>query len=108
MLNPDQKLSAKLFAPDMAQVATRDGFGDGLVLAGEQTKTCGSLRGFDGINPRPKFAEKFPERFFEIGVANKTWRPSPLVWVFPKIAFISSYASFSPGRNWEQSDDYRV
>ena len=38
MLNPDQKLSAKLFAPDMAQVATRDGFGDGLVLAGE-TKT---------------------------------------------------------------------
>ncbi|MCX6747592.1 MAG: transketolase family protein [Candidatus Nomurabacteria bacterium] len=47
--------------------------------------------------------EKFPERFVEIGVAEQN-----LVTVasgmsaMGKIPFCSSYAMFSPGRNWEQ------
>ncbi len=104
MLNPDQKLSAKLFAPDMAQVATRDGFGDGLVLAGEQDKNVVALCADLTESTRAqKFAEKFPERFFEIGVAEQNLATIAAgLGISGKIAFISSYASFSPGRNWEQ------
>lgn len=49
------------------------------------------------------FAKEFPERFVEIGVAEQN-----LVTVgsglaaMGKIPFVSSYAAFSPGRNWEQ------
>jgi transketolase len=49
------------------------------------------------------FANKFPERFIQVGVAEQN-----LVTVasgmatMGKIPFCSSYAMFSPGRNWEQ------
>jgi transketolase len=49
------------------------------------------------------FKDKFPNRFIEIGVAEQN-----LVTVasgmaaMGKIPFCSSYAMFSPGRNWEQ------
>jgi transketolase len=49
------------------------------------------------------FKAEFPERFIEIGVAEQN-----LVTVgsglaaMGKIPFVSSYAAFSPGRNWEQ------
>jgi len=49
------------------------------------------------------FADAFPERFIEVGVAEQN-----LVTVgtglaaLGKIPFVSSYAAFSPGRNWEQ------
>jgi transketolase len=49
------------------------------------------------------FAEAFPERFADVGVAEQN-----LVTVgsgmaaMGKIPFVSSYAAFSPGRNWEQ------
>jgi transketolase len=49
------------------------------------------------------FKEAFPVRFIEVGVAEQN-----LVTVgaglaaMAKIPFVSSYAAFSPGRNWEQ------
>jgi transketolase len=49
------------------------------------------------------FRDGFPDRFIEIGVAEQN-----LVTVgaglaaVGKIPFVSSYAAFSPGRNWEQ------
>jgi transketolase len=49
------------------------------------------------------FREAFPGRFIEVGVAEQN-----LVTVgsglaaMGKIPFVSSYAAFSPGRNWEQ------
>jgi transketolase len=48
------------------------------------------------------FAEKFPERFFEMGVAEQNMAAVAAgLGVTGKIAFISSYATFSPGKNWE-------
>lgn len=49
------------------------------------------------------FKEKFPERFIEIGVAeqNLVTVASGLA-AMGKVPFTSSYAVFSPGRNWEQ------
>jgi transketolase len=50
-----------------------------------------------------KFAEKYPERFIEIGVAEQNLATvSSGMAAMGKIPFCSSYAMFSPGRNWEQ------
>jgi transketolase len=104
MLNPKLKLNPKIFNDDVEQVSIRKGFGEGLVLAGEQDKNvvglCADLTESTQMN---LFAEKFPERFVEMGVAEQN-----LVTVasgmaaMGKIPFCSSYAMFSPGRNWEQ------
>jgi transketolase len=49
------------------------------------------------------FAKKYPERFFEVGVAEQNMATIAAgLGVSGKVAFISSYACFSPGRNWEQ------
>ncbi|MFZ2072342.1 MAG: transketolase C-terminal domain-containing protein [Minisyncoccia bacterium] len=104
MLNPELKLNPKIFNNDVEQVPIRKGFGQGLLLAGEQNKNvvalCGDLTESTQMH---FFKEKFPERFVEIGVAEQN-----LVTVasgmsaMGKIPFVSSYAMFSPGRNWEQ------
>ena len=104
MLNPKLKLNPKIFNEDVEQVSIRKGFGEGLLLAGEQDPNvvglCADLTESTQMN---LFAEKFPERFIEVGVAEQN-----LVTVasgmaaMGKIPFCSSYAMFSPGRNWEQ------
>lgn len=104
MLNPKLKLNPKVFNPDVEQVATRKGFGQGLEKAGEQNNNvvglCADLTESTAMN---LFAEKFPKRFVQVGVAEQN-----LVTVasgmaaMGKIPFCSSYAMFSPGRNWEQ------
>jgi transketolase len=104
MLNPELKLNTKLFNEDCEQQPIRKGFGQGLLKAGEQDKNvvalCADLTESTQMH---FFKEKFPERFVEIGVAEQN-----LVTVasgmaaMGKIPFCSSYAMFSPGRNWEQ------
>jgi transketolase len=49
------------------------------------------------------FADAFPERFIQAGVAeqNIVTVGSGLA-AMGKVPFVSSYAAFSPGRNWEQ------
>ncbi len=104
MLNPYAKLSEKVFREDIDQKATRDGFGEGLVLAGEKDKNvvalCADLTESTRIEA---FAKKFPERFFEVGVAEQNLATiGSGLGISGKIPFIASYATFSPGRNWEQ------
>lgn len=104
MLNPEQKLNQKLFLDDVEQVPIRKGFGEGLAEAGVDNKNivalCADLTESTQMH---LFKDKFPERFIEVGVAEQN-----LVTVasgmaaMGKRAFVSSYAMFSPGRNWEQ------
>jgi len=104
MLNSELKLNKNVFNDDVEQVPIRKGFGQGLVIAGEADKNvvalCADLTESTQMH---LFKEKFPERFIEIGVAEQN-----LVTVasgmsaMGKIPFVSSYAMFSPGRNWEQ------
>ena len=100
----DNYLNPKLFDKDLEQVPSRNGFGEGLVLAGEENPNvvalCADLTESTRIEA---FKKKFPERFIEIGVAeqNLATVASGMASV-GKIPFISSYATFSPGRNWEQ------
>jgi transketolase len=104
MLNPDAKLNPKLFDEDVEQRPSRDGYGEGLVLAGEADPNVVALCADLTESTRTQaFAEKFPKRFFELGVAEQNMATIAAgLGISGKIPFIASYATFSPGRNWEQ------
>src|SRR3989344_2758804 len=104
MLNKSAKLSQKVFEKDIEQKATRDGYGDGLVAAGEADSNVVVLCADLTESTRSEaFSKKFPDRFFEVGVAEQNLATiASGLGVSGKIPFISSYATFSPGRNWEQ------
>lgn len=104
MINPKAYLSPKLFDPDIEQKPSRDGYGEGLVLAGEENESVVALCADLTESTRTQaFAEKFPQRFFEIGVAEQNLATVAAGMALAgKIPFITSYATFSPGRNWEQ------
>ena len=104
MLNPLAKLNPKIFDEDVEQRPTRDGYGEGLVLAGEADQNVVALCADLTESTRTQaFAEKFPERFFELGVAEQNMATVAAgLGMSGKIPFIASYATFSPGRNWEQ------
>ncbi len=105
MLNPLAKLNEKTFdASSLEQKPTRDGFGAGLVLAATADDRIVALSADLKESTRvDEFAKKFPERFIEVGVAeqNLATVASGLA-NYGKIPFITSYATFSPGRNVEQ------
>ena len=104
MLNKNAKLSVKIFAQDIEQKPTRDGYGEGLVFAGEGNSNVVVLCADLTESTRSEaFSKKFPERFFEVGVAEQNLATIAAgMGISGKIPFISSYATFSPGRNWEQ------
>lgn len=104
MLNPKLKLNPKIFSTDCEQIPIRKGFGEGLLKAGElDQNVVGLCADLTESTMMHLFANKFPDRFVQIGVAEQN-----LVTVasgmaaMGKIPFCSSYAMFSPGRNWEQ------
>ncbi|MFA6353453.1 MAG: transketolase C-terminal domain-containing protein [Candidatus Paceibacterota bacterium] len=104
MLNPKLKLNPKIFNNDVEQAPIRKGFGQGLVEAGEiDSNVVGLSADLTESTQMNLFADKFRERFVQVGVAEQN-----LVTVasgmaaMGKIPFCSSYAMFSPGRNWEQ------
>ena len=104
MLNPDIKLNPKIFTEGIEQISPRDGFGEGLVLAGEMNEKVVALCADVTESLRMHlFRDRFPERFIELGIAeqNMAGIASGLA-SSGKIPAMGSYAVFSPGRNWEQ------
>lgn len=103
-LNPKQKLNEQLFDKEVAQTPIRNGFGDGLLLAGEADEQVVTLCADLTESARAeKFAQKFPNRFIQVGVAEQNLASvASGMAAMGKIPFITSYAMFSPGRNWEQ------
>jgi len=97
-------LSAQIGSPDITSEPIRKGFGRGLKQAGDEDQSvvalCADLTESTQMH---LFRDAHPERFVEIGVAEQN-----LVTVaagmsaMGKKPFASSYAAFSPGRNWEQ------
>ena len=103
MLNLELKFAQNIFEkPD--QVATRDGFGKGVVEAGEKDERIVVLCADLAESTRSHwFMEKFPDRYIEIGVAEQNLATVAAGLAnYGKIPFITSYATFSPGRNNEQ------
>jgi transketolase len=95
---------ADITAKDLAAEPIRKGFGRGLKKAGElDVNVVAACADLTDSTQMSLFKEAFPDRFVEIGVAEQN-----LVTVgaglaaMKKIPFVSSYAAFSPGRNWEQ------
>ena len=105
MINKDLHLNTNLFnSASLPQAATRDGFGRGLVEAGESNNQVVTLCADLAESTRAHwFKEVFPDRYIELGVAeqNLATVASGLA-NYGKIPFMMSYAAFSPGRNWEQ------
>jgi len=89
---------------DSEKAGIRDGFGSGLVDAGkEQEQVVGLCCDLTGSVRMNLFAEEFPERFVQIGVAEQNLASvASGMAAMGKIPFAASYAMFNPGRNWEQ------
>lgn len=104
MINPDAHLNPHLFDDEVDMKPTRDGYGTGLVLAADENPAIVALSADLTESTRTEaFAKKYPERFLEVGVAEQGMATVAAgLAEAGKIAFIASYATFSPGRNWEQ------
>lgn len=104
-MNNELHLEQNILNPDvLSKAATRDGFGKGLVEAAEADSQVLALCADLAESTRAHwFAEKFPERYVEIGIAEQNLAAVASGFAnYGKIPFIMSYAAFSPGRNWEQ------
>ena len=105
MVNKEARLVENILDKSkLEMLATRVGYGKGLVQAGEKDDRvvvlCADLT--ESTNSH-WFAEKFPERFIQVGVAEQNMAlVASGMANYGKIPFISSYATFSPGRNNEQ------
>jgi transketolase len=104
MLNHFLKLNTKIFNPDVEKRFIRDGIGLGLLGIGVQNKDVyvlsADLKDPTRVN---LFADKFPERFIQVGISEQNLASvASGIASMGKIPFISSFAIFSPGRNWEQ------
>lgn len=88
----------------LTQAATRDGFGQALVdCAARDTAVVGLTADLSESTRMNEFEKKFPDRFFELGVAEQNLMGVAAGMALAgKIPFIASYATFSPGRNWDQ------
>lgn len=104
MVNKDQKLNPKIFDKDCEQKPIRMGFGEGLVIAGEQDENVvGLCADLTESTQMHLFRDKFPKRFIQMGIAEQNLASvASGLASMGKIPFITSYAMFSPGRNWEQ------
>lgn len=87
------------------KLAIRSGMGEGLVELGSKQDDIVVLTADLAESVRVReFADQFPERFFDVGVAEQN-----MIGVAAGLAdigyvpFAASYATFSPGRSWEQA-----
>ncbi len=97
-------LNPKIFDKDVELVPIRKGFGEGLLSAGiADERVVGLCADLTESTQMHLFAQKFPKRFIEMGVAEQNLASvASGMAAMGKIPFITSYAMFSPGRNWEQ------
>lgn len=104
MLNPAAKLSEHVFVETITQAPTRDGFGKGSVEAAKQNANVVVLCADLTESTRAEwFQKEFPNRFIEMGIAEQNMAAVAAgMAAAGKIPFITSYAAFNPGRNYEQ------
>lgn len=91
-----------LINPDLK--ATREGYGQGLLEAGLKNPHVVALTAdLTESTKVSAFKAKFPDRFFNLGVAEQNMiSVAAGLALSGKIPFASGFAVFSPGRSWEQ------
>lgn len=100
-------INSKYLIPEWQTASTkaiRDGVGEGLLKLGGNHEDVVVLSANLTESTRVhKFSEEYPERFFDVGVAEQN-----MIGVASGLAnsgfvpYTTSFASFSPGRSWEQ------
>ncbi|MEW6380059.1 MAG: transketolase family protein [bacterium] len=85
-------------------LGTRDVYGDVLVRLGQQNPDIVVLDADLSCSTRTeKFARAFPDRFFNIGIAEQDMIATAAgLAAFGKIPFVSTFAVFATGRAWDQ------
>lgn len=86
------------------KMAIRDGVGRGLVRIGGDHQNVVVLTADLAESVRVReFGDHYPERFFDVGVAEQNLIGVAAGMAFEGfVPFTASYATFSPGRSWEQ------
>jgi len=104
MIQKDLHLHPKSFSATPSQLPIRAGYGTALLELGNKDPRVVALTADLAESTQTlAFAKAFPDRFVEVGVAEQNMATLAAgLAAAGKIPFISSYATFSPGRNWEQ------
>ncbi len=97
-------LAANVYDDDVTLEPNRAGFGRGLKAVGETNEAVVALSAdLTESTQMHLFRDAFPKRYIQVGVAEQNLATVAAGMARAgKIPFISSYAAFSPGRNWEQ------
>ncbi len=97
-------LSPKIGQKDIEQEPTRKGYGQGVLELGAENKNVMVLTADLAESTHVlDFWKKYPERFVECGVAEQNMMGVAAgLALYGKTTFVSSYATFSPGRSWDQ------
>src|SRR3990167_9260475 len=103
-LSQTMKLNPHLFDVGVEQLPIRKGYGEGLVVAGDANAQVVALcADLTESTQTLAFAKKYPTRFVEMGIGEQNMAAvASGMAAMGKVPFITSYAMFSPGRNWEQ------
>lgn len=97
-------LHPALFTATPERVPNRDGYGQGVLALGEASEQVIVLTADVAESTRVlAFKQKYPKRFIECGVAEQNMMGVAAgLALSGYIPFVSSYATFSPGRSWDQ------
>ncbi len=88
----------------MSKVATREAYGKALLELGRKNETVVALDAdLSGSTKTKVFGKEFPERFFNIGIAEQNLMGVAAGFSLGgKLPFASTFAVFATGRAWEQ------
>ena len=90
--------------PELSRKATREGFGDALLDLGQQDpNVIGLSADLAGSLKMSKFWDKFPQRFYQCGVAEANMMGVAAgLTIGKKIPFVGTFANFATGRVFDQ------
>ncbi len=102
-MSPTPRVSSTLNPPAVQQAATRDAYGEALAELGKQNPDVIVLDAdLSGSTRTKTFAKAFPERFFNMGVAESNMMGTAAgLAAMGKVVFASSFAMFAAGKPWE-------
>src|SRR3989344_3741651 len=103
-LNSTLKLNPRLLESDCEKMPIKDGYGVGLLEAGKENSTIVVLTAdLSKSTKSDLFQKEFPDRFIQVGVAEQNMAGIAAgLALSGKIPFMTSFATFSPGRNLDQ------
>lgn len=104
MTNEKANLHKDIFTSRIKDSSLREGYGDGIVEAARKNEGIVVLSADVTTSTYShKFKEEYPERFFQVGVAEQNMAGIAAGLALEgKVPFIAAYAVFNPGRNLDQ------